>query len=79
MRSLKAKGLIRPQAGVKPLYIDRFRFCHNPEGVTEQKVGLSPLRGLHHRCYMRGVHPRLCSERPFGALLSGILNFRKWN
>ena len=46
MRSLKSKGLIRPQAGVKPLYIDRFRFCHNPGGVTEQKEGLSPLRGF---------------------------------
>ena len=28
---------------------------------------------------MRGLHPRLCSERPFGALLTGIPNFRKLN
>ncbi|MBR3520953.1 MAG: hypothetical protein IKN75_00315 [Prevotella sp.] len=47
--SLKAEGLIRPQAGVEPLYIDRFRFCHNPGGVTEREVGLSPLRGFDAR------------------------------
>ena len=48
--TLKAEGLVRPQAGVKPLQISIL--CKNPEGVTEWSATpsgllcLSPLPGV---------------------------------